>query len=304
MNILISGTSGFIGKNLINIIKKSSIHEDNEFILLSSNTVLGFKCIEHKGYTFTKNDFQDRDIFNIDMVIHIGAFIPKSSLEANDIELSYSNIRNTMHLINNLPNIPRYFTYISTIDVYEETDELIDESFNCKPSSLYGWSKLATEEFVKEYAKQNHIVYKILRLGHIYGRGEEKYKKLIPVVINNVLENVSPKLYGNPSLKRSFMHVNDVCNAIIRTIEYSELNGIFNIVSEKSNTIYDIVSKIITLADKHLEIEVVKTEGDSRNFHFDNSKMRKYLITEKIILEEGLLDEINYMKKKKGEFSD
>ena len=60
------------------------------------------------SFTFNKQD----------LVLHIGAFTPKSGIEANDINKSNANIFNTKYLLDNLPNFPEKFIFLSTLDVY------------------------------------------------------------------------------------------------------------------------------------------------------------------------------------------
>ena len=63
--------------------------------------------------------------------------------------------------------------------MYEESKVICEET-NTIPKSLYGWSKLYCEKMVEQYGELNGIDTQVLRVGHVYGTGEEGYKKIIP----------------------------------------------------------------------------------------------------------------------------
>jgi nucleoside-diphosphate-sugar epimerase len=176
MNILITGANGFIGKNLLKHVKNENLFNSDNLILLSNKKIDGYQCIEHKNYSFSKDDFLIKGINNIEILIHIGAFTPKTNSQANDIEKSYSNVKNTVYLLDNIPNVPNKIIFTSTIDVYKNTNIIIDENSETNPISLYGWSKLLCEKIIEQYGYQNNSIVQILRIGHIYGNGEEEYK--------------------------------------------------------------------------------------------------------------------------------
>lgn len=139
--LLITGATGFIGKNILEYIE-SNFENKFKVVLLSSNSDPEHTTILHNNYTFRRADFQEKGIEIIDIVLHIGAFTPKSGSEANDIEKSNSNIVNTKYLLDNLPNVPSKFIFLSSIDVYGKIETTIDENRATNPLTMYGWSKL------------------------------------------------------------------------------------------------------------------------------------------------------------------
>lgn len=290
--LLLTGITGFIGSNLLKFIKKE--YEDNyEIVLLSSVENQECKTIVHKNYTFTKNDFYKKNIKKIDTVIHIGAFIPKSGLEANDIEKSNQNIVNTKYLIDNLPNIPSKFIFLSTIDVYGKIETKIDENCTTNPLSMYGWSKLYCEKMIENWAIDNKVTIQILRIGHIYGKGEEAYKKVIPVTIQKLKNGENPQILGAGDEKRSFLHVDDVSNLIMKSIELQKYEGVINLCSSNSHTIKNIVEMLVEISTKKVQIDYIETENRGIDFEFDTSKMNKLLGYEKVNIKEGLKNEYN-----------
>lgn len=288
--LLLTGTTGFIGQNLLKFIELN-YENDYEIVLLSSSINKNYKTVLHKNYTFNKQDFEENGILKIDLVLHIGAFTPKSGIEANDINKSNANIFNTKYLLDNLPNFPETFIFLSTLDVYGKIETIINESNVTNPLTMYGWSKLYCEKLLENWSKENNIILQILRVGHIYGKGEKAYKKVIPVTIDRLKNEMNPQIFGTGYEKRSFLHVDDVSNLIMKSILLQKYEGVINLCSSNSYTIKNIIEMIIEISNKKVQIDYIETENRSIDFEFDTLKMNKLLGFEKINIKDGLSDE-------------
>jgi nucleoside-diphosphate-sugar epimerase len=300
MNILLTGISGFIGNNLLKLIKNKFNDDKNNIIILSSNNIPDYININHNNYSFTKQDFFKKNIKNIDILIHLGAFIPKENAEANNIEKCISNITNTAYLLNNLPSIPQKIIFTSTIDVYKGTDDIdiISEDTLLGPDNLYAESKVFCEKILENWCLDNNVILQILRLGHIYGSGEDTYKKIIPTTIKKILNNEKPVIYTNGLEKRSFLNVYDCCRFILNAINIEKYVGPINIVAGQSISVIDIVNMIIKISGKSIEPDIKHNKIPVKNFVFNNSKMIKHIGVETIALEEGLKEEYEFFRNK------
>ena len=285
--ILVTGGTGFIGCHLLRYLKTLSQYE---VIVLSSKQIQGLKTILHQNYTFDRSVFGKNGINKIDVVIHVGAFTPKTTSEANNISLSNSNIFNTQHLLYSLPPVNK-FIFLSTLDVYKQ-ENVITEQSATEPVSLYGWSKLYCERMIEHWGKEHNVLTQILRIGHIYGCGEEKYQKIIPVTIRRCLTNENPVIFSDGQEKRAFLHVSDCVKAIMKSIDLIENVGVINIVSEESLSVYETVSIIKDAINEKLTIEIKHSTGSARSLVFDASKMKKYLHTPEVLFKNGIKEEI------------
>ncbi len=264
--------------------------------MLSSKEISGYKTILHHGYTFSKGDFIEEGINKIDLVIHAGAFIPKNRAEADTADDCLSNILSVNRLINELPSVPEKFIFISTVDVYAGTNEAISEKTAVGPETLYGQSKLYGEKLLENWAKKENVVLQILRLGHVYGSGEEAFEKIIPATIRNAMKNESPVIYTSGTELRSFLHVSDCVNAILSSPDLAEYSGQINIVSGKALPIKQIVETIVKKISPELPVIIENKEGPVKNYLFDNSRMKQLLSEEKVSFEEGIEEEIKSFK--------
>lgn len=291
--ILVTGVTGFIGKHLLgSLIEKFG---KSNVLALTSEPTSACSYLLHNQYHFDAGLFDNAGITAIDTVIHAGAFIPKKAADANDPELCHSNIENTFRLITSLPKTVKKFIFFSTVDVYNTTDT-INEQTPVNPASLYGHSKLYCEKMLEAWADKNTITLQILRIGHVYGPGEEKYRKMIPVTINRLLNNQAPQRFGAGVELRSFIYVQDVVDSIICSMELEKYNGPVNIVSEQAISIKEVIQKLTDISGIRIEPEIIPTNQPGRDLVFDTGLMKKLLRKETVRLDEGLLMEWNYAK--------
>ncbi len=292
MKILLTGASGFIGgKLLAALIEK---YGSNAVIALTSKKITGVNCLIYKSFS----DFGlDSDCFNeITHVIHAGAFIPKDAQQANNINMCFESINYTKVFLSYEFKGLLKLINISTIDVYASIEDELSEGSKVEPVSLYGSSKLYCEEMVKAFSAQRNISYMNLRIGHVYGPGEEKYKKVLPIAIKNIIENNPVELWGDGSDLRSFIFIEDVIESILNSLEVTEENLDINVVSGNSVSIHDLLHKIIEVSGKQVQLHKRSSNHKKRDLVFDNSLLLKILLKEETDLMQGLKIEYDYIK--------
>lgn len=291
--ILVTGTSGFIGSYLLDALIEK--YGSNNIIALTSKPTEKCNFILHNNYQFDKEIFVKSGFDAIETIIHAGAFTPKKSSESNNIEGSNSNIYATTKLIeSNLPKLKK-FIFLSTLDVYSY-DNPITELSPVNPVSLYGQSKLYCEKMLSSWSQQNNTAVLTLRIGHVYGPGEEKYQKLIPLVMKQIINNLSIKIYGSGTDVRTFIYITDVINSILKSIELESSNETINIVGNEQISINDLIIKIIEISGKNVIVERIESDSEPRNLIFDNAKLKKLLHNPIVSLAEGLRKEWEYLK--------
>ncbi|MFA5920942.1 MAG: NAD-dependent epimerase/dehydratase [Methylococcaceae bacterium] len=291
--ILLTGATGFIGSNLINHLESINSPLLKRLLILSSIKHTKYPTILHNGYNISKKTFSD---YNIESVLHLGAFTPKDSKTANDVFRNSSNITNTISLLQSLPPSLKVLVFFSTIDVYEKMDKIINESTKTIPETIYGYSKLYCEKIIEQWSIQHDIVHQILRIGHIYGMGEEKYKKLIPETIRKVIENEDPIIFSSGNELRSFLNIKDCVRVVLNSLDLKKYIGPTNIASSVSYSVKEIVELIMAVSNKKLRPKILNNNLQVRNLVFDNKKMQDYLGKEEIQMFEGLKDEYRYFE--------
>jgi UDP-glucose 4-epimerase len=235
MKVCITGASGFVGQNLVPLLKE---YKKIEVALFSGDLL----SISETDNFFSSNP-------GIDTVIHLaGAF------SGSYTELIEANVVTITNLLESAyRHGVKKAIYISTGAVYgEPVGKNSYENDPLKPNTFYGQTKLWGEESLSFFTRNHGISGTVLRFPNVYGPRSQKG------VIYNLLSDIKTKseitIYGDGNQSRNFLHVNDACQAIILAIKGSA-SGIFNISNPVKTSINDLVKllqKNYTFSVKYL----------------------------------------------------
>lgn len=279
--ILVTGANGFIGAHLVARLSKIS---GVKLLLLSrqmqqstQQNIIWLKCSLEK---LTLEFWSSHGINHIDYVFHLGAFTPKVAAEANKMDrVIDDNIMGTRALLQSLPVNPIKLVFSSTLDVYAQLndDDVLTEESSVAPSTLYGASKLFCENLIAVWSKERGCSYANLRYGHIYGPGEQRYEKLIPTIIRNLLNNNEPVIYGDGSVLRDYLYIDDAVEATIRaSLVNSDIDAV-NIVRGESLMLIEIVHILMRLVGNAKKIKLLSDKKNGNSLRFNNKRMTKLL---------------------------
>jgi dTDP-glucose 4,6-dehydratase len=304
-NILVTGGAGFIGSNFVKHILAA--HPDYQIINVDSLTYAGnlenLKDISNNNnYTFIKADIRDREkiteIFSYTDITSVINFAAEShvdrSIEDPEIFLT-TNIIGTQVLLDAAKNAwkinptDKYcneykagvkFLQVSTDEVYGALGStgMFTETTPLMPNSPYSASKASADMVVRAYNETFGLPVNITRCSNNYGPYQFP-EKLIPLMINNCLNDKELPVYGDGMQIRDWLHVNDHCRAI-DTVLHKGLDGeVYNIGGNNEKANIEIVRLIIhTLGKTDNLIKYVKDRpGHDRRYAIDNSKITSKL---------------------------
>ena len=251
--ILVSGARGFIGAAAV---RRLAAMPETTVVALArsrpgSTSDRNIHWVESRLEDLGQSHWRSAGWTTFDAVIHLAAFTPKSgATRDNAQDIIAANIVGLQTLLTSFPNPPGRFVFCSTLDVYSRTafDRAVDERSPVGPAGLYGLSKLLGEGLVETYSRSAGTESVTLRLGHIFGPGEERYAKLVPETIRRVLANQPPRIAGDGSEQRDLLYVDDAVEAIVRSCT-AALNGtrIINVARGASHSILEVVQTIAAL---------------------------------------------------------
>lgn len=209
MNILLTGSSGFLGKNFVKYISHNinTLNRTNSDI----NCDLAFEIpIIEKSF---------------DLIIHNAGkahLVPKNEKDKNLFH--QINVIGTRNLLAGLAtNIPKKFVFISSVSVYGLIEgENINETYPLLAEDPYGKSKIEAEEIIINWCNEHNIIYTILRLPLVYGINP-------PGNLGSMIKAIKNGYYFNIAggyTKKSMILASDVAKFIIKA---SEIGGTYNL---------------------------------------------------------------------------
>ena len=310
---LVTGAAGFIGANYIKyLLYKKYANEDIRIIVLDALTYAGNlgtikDDIDGKRCLFIKGDIRDRALadqlyaeYDIDYVVNFAAESHVDrSIEDPQLFLSV-NILGTQNLLDaarrawvtgkDEQGYPAWkpgkrYHQESTDEVYGSlgTEGFFTEKTPLCPHSPYSASKTSADMIVMAYRDTYHMPVTITRCSNNYGPYHFP-EKLIPLIINNILEGKQLPVYGEGTNVRDWLYVEDHCKAIDLVVREGREGEVYNVGGHNEMRNIDIVRLIIKTihdmmeADKDLRQVLRKRETDS-----DSGELRIDWINDSLI---------------------
>ena len=230
-SILITGGAGFIGSHVVRLFlnKYPNYNIYNLDALTYAGNLENLKDIENSpNYTFLKGDITDESYINqifktykFDGVIHLAAESHVDRSITNPLAFAKTNVLGTMILLNGFKELwnnnweNKRFYHVSTDEVYGTLGEtgFFEETTPYDPNSPYSASKASSDHFVRAYGETYRMPYVITNCSNNYGQHQFP-EKLIPLFINNILNNKPLPVYGDGNYTRDWLYVLDHAIAI------------------------------------------------------------------------------------------
>jgi dTDP-glucose 4,6-dehydratase len=244
--VLITGGAGFIGSHVVR--RFVTQYPDYRIINVDALTYAGnlenLKDIEHaKNYVFEKADIKDSarisaifDQYNVTDVIHLAAESHVDRSILSPMDFVYTNVIGTVTLLDVAKNKwkddykSHLFYHVSTDEVYGAlgAEGLFTEDTRYDPHSPYSASKAASDHFVRAYYDTYGLQVVISNCSNNYGPNHFP-EKLIPLMINNIINNKPLPVYGDGKYTRDWLYVIDHARAIDLIFHEGKKGDTYNI---------------------------------------------------------------------------
>ena len=299
MKLLITGSSGFIGSNLLKYFK--------------------FEYDELYSLNLRKPNWKSEIDINAKTIIHLAGKAHDLKKSSNSEEYFKVNTKLTQELFDVfLESNCRDFIYFSSVKaVTDQTGDIVTEEMVTNPKTHYGQSKLQAEQYIlSKYLPQGKRVF-IIRPSMIHGPGNKGNLNLLYQLVSKSL----PWPLGAFQNQRSFCSIDNVCYVIQQILEREEIpSGVYNMADDEVLSTNDLIQLIAATTHKKAKIFTVPKKiiyaiarlGDilrlplnterldklTENFVVSNTKIKAALQIEKmpISAKEGLIKTITSFK--------
>ena len=320
--ILITGGAGFIGSHVVRLFVNK--YPEYQIFNLDALTYAGnlenIKDIENQSnYTFVKGDIVDESfinelfsLHNFDGILHLAAESHVDRSIEDPLAFVKTNVIGTMNLLNAAKKQwknnfeGKRFYHISTDEVYGSlgAEGLFTETTSYDPNSPYSASKASSDHFVRAYGETYGLPYVLTNCSNNYGSYHFP-EKLIPLFINNIINNKPLPVYGDGNYTRDWLFVEDHAIAIDLVFHEGNNHESYNIGGFNEWKNIDLVKLLCQIMDKKLGrsegtskelITYVKDRpGHDLRYAIDASKINKELGWKpSVTFEEGLEKTINW----------
>jgi dTDP-glucose 4,6-dehydratase len=277
-NILITGAAGFIGSHVLRlmVLKYTNYNFVNLDLLTYAGNLENISDLESQpNYTFVKGDICDESLVKtlfekhkITAVIHLAAESHVDRSIEDPMAFIQTNVLGTVNLLNVAKEAwkgdfeGKLFYHVSTDEVYGSLGKtgLFTETTSYDPRSPYSSSKASSDHFVRAYGNTYGMPFVISNCSNNYGPNQFP-EKLIPLFINNIVEEKALPVYGDGQYTRDWLYVIDHATAIDAIFHKGREGETYNIGGLNEWTNLDLIHLLCDLMDEKLDRE----KGSSAN---------------------------------------
>ena len=301
MNILVTGGAGFVGANFLNLLVPR--HPEHRFLTVDKLTYAGnpqslAPIADHANHTLEQLDIADRESldevfarYHPELVIHFAAesHVDRSILGPG--EFIRTNVQGTFELLeacrrHSSGSEDILFHHVSTDEVYGSLGDsgYFTEETAYDPSSPYSASKAASDHLVRAWARTYRQPVTITNCSNNYGPYQFP-EKLIPLMIQNCLDEKPLPIYGQGLNVRDWLYVTDHCEAIWQVIHHGSVGETYNVGGSAEQRNIDLIDQLIRVVAEEagkdeqrllsLKTFVTDRPGHDHRYAIDASKVQR-----------------------------
>jgi len=284
LTILVTGNTGFIGRNMVKFLGKENV----------------------QIHPFSRNN--NCDIFNkeqlissvkdVDLVYHFAAYAKPGESILQPVKAIETNVKGCLNILeacrkNDVPLI-----YPSSCEVYGNSYQPLDESAPFKPTNPYAASKAAADAICIAYFESYGMDIKIVRLFNPYGPYQQ-LNKIIPTLYKQAIQGNDLSVYGEGKDTRDYVYISDIVSGLwqARQLQPGE---VINLATGKVTTNYEIAKIILEITQSRSEITFVpypQEFGNIKNQVGSYQKAKKLVDwSPKIPLKQGIIETIEWLQ--------
>ena len=302
MKYVVTGGAGFIGSHIT-----EKLVERGDTVTVIDNLKTGkeknLESVKEK-IKFVKGSILDvklleEIIHNVDGIFHQAALASVQESFTKPDEYNEVNVNGTENILKFAKKLKIKVVYASSSSVYGNPKNIpIKETDEKNPVNPYAETKLKDEELAAKYAKMGVNVIG-LRYFNVFGmRQSKEYAGVIKLFLERIRDGLPPKINGDGTQFRDFVHINDVVNANIMAMDSNVKHDFFNVGTNYAVSILDLAKMMIQYSQLNIEpIYGPSLKGDVQRTLADiNSINEKLYWKPSIMIKDWLKDIISLRK--------
>ena len=304
--VLVTGVAGFLGSHLA-----EKLVQMNHKVVGVDNMIGGYKDNVPKNVNFFDFDCCDLKkmnevMKNVDVVYHCAATAHEGLSVFSPFEITKNNYLASVSVFTSaVQNKVKRIIFCTSMARYGDQKTPFTEDMNPKPVDPYAISKVAAENVLINLCDLNNIEWVIAVPHNIIGprqKYDDPFRNVVSIMINRMLQNKAPIIYGDGEQKRCFSYIDDCITCLLPMLDQKNLNKqIINIGPDEEFVTINKVSEICSNVTGSNLKPIYKDDRPREVKHASCSadKARKLLnYKTKTDLKNGIIKTYDYIKKR------
>lgn len=317
MNILVTGGLGFIGSNLIHLLRRERTDwriVNLDLVTYAANWKNLSGVEEGARYRFVRGDVADRKLVArlfqeepFDAVVHCAAESHVDRSIHDSGRFLRTNVEGTLVLLEAALEAKRALRHIQmgTDEVYGSLgpdDPPFTESTPLAPRSPYSASKAAADLLALAFWHTHGLDVVVTRCSNNYGPYQHP-EKLIPLMLSSALRRLPLPVYGDGRQRRDWIYVEDHCRGVVAALERGRGGEVYNFGGGNELENLEVVTHLVRLvgAPEDLIMFVADRPGHDRRYSMSYEKAERELGWRPLVsFDEGLEKTVWWYRQNEG----
>jgi UDP-glucose 4-epimerase len=303
--VVITGGAGFIGSNLLHFLSDKPY----ELLVLDNLSTGTMSSLEECNVPIEIGDIRDSEfiakhVAGCDIIVHLAAQTDVMNSIGKPLLDCDVNILGTLNVLKAAVDqkVKRVVFASSNAPVGEQAPPVDEKKVPC-PLSPYGASKLAGEGYCHAFSAAYGLETISLRFANAYGPRSGRKGSVIALFMKHILQGKQITVYGDGKQTRDFVHVNDICQAIERSMSCEKSSsGLFQIGTGTETSVNELISMIFDVVGEKREVRyVAERKGEIRRNYCCIDKARNILgYSPEVMIQNGIQTTWDWFSNKYG----